>query len=97
MAIDHESRTPYSGNEIKELDMKFHSMFAFPKVFSELHNLSNSKVNFEIKMHIMTLLEEIVIQFENEDKGRAKKPIDILLGHFCQLQQVGGDLKEVTL
>ena len=73
MAIDHESRTPYSESKLKKLDMKFHSMFAFPKVFSELNNLSNSKVSFEIKMHIMTLLEEIVIQFETEDKRASQE------------------------
>ena len=73
MAIDHESRTPYSESKLKKLDMKFHSMFAFPKVFSELNNLSNSKVSFEIKMHIMTLLEEIVEQFETEDKRASQE------------------------
>ena len=71
-------------------------MFAFPKVFSELNNLSNSKVSFEIKMHIMTLLEEIVEQFETEDK-RHRSQSTFCLGIFAKLQQVGGDLKEVTL
>ena len=73
MAIDHESLTPYSESNIKDLDRKFHSMFSFSKVFSELNKLSNSKVSFEIKMHIMTLLEEIVIQFENEDKRASQE------------------------
>tara|TARA_B100000902_G_scaffold324153_1_gene318225 strand:+ start:7080 stop:7697 length:618 start_codon:yes stop_codon:yes gene_type:complete len=73
MAIDHESQMPWRDSDIKELDKKFHTMFAFPKVFSELNQLSNSKVKFEIKLHIMRLLQEIVIQFENEDKRASQE------------------------
>ena len=68
MAIDHESQKPYPENKIKHLDKLFLAYFGFSNVFTELHNLPNSKVKFEIKMHIMKLLSEIVFQFQDEDR-----------------------------
>lgn len=68
MAIDANSKTPYTAKEIYDLDKRFESMFIFRKVFTELNMISNSDVRWEIKIHIMTLLEHLVNQFEDEDK-----------------------------
>ena len=75
MVINHESQKPFTESKIKHLDKLFSAYFGFPNVFTELNDIPNSKVNFEIKMHIMTLLSEIVFQFQDED-NRAKYNTD---------------------
>ena len=86
MAIDANSKTSYTEKEIYDLDKRFESMFIFRKVFSELNMISNSDVRWEIKIHIMTLLEHLV-------KTRTKEPTltrtVTSLGHFCLLLRDG--------